>query len=79
MKKLLIAIMALVMAFGMAACGGSEEVPADDLSCGCGGCGVCGAYVRDLADPREYRPRCNLGQDVAGYPRFPRCLCERLR
>ena len=29
MRKLLIAIMALVMAFGLAACGGSEEVPAD--------------------------------------------------
>lgn len=29
MRKLLIAIMALVLAFGLAACGGSEEVPAD--------------------------------------------------
>ena len=29
MKKLLIAIMALIMAFGMAACGGSDEIPAD--------------------------------------------------
>ena len=50
MRKLLIAIMALVMAFGLAACGGSEEVPADVQAVKDQAAGYVEQYAADLTE-----------------------------